>query len=64
LSGDVNDDDRVDVTDAVAIGAGFGVNGSNLPADIDRSGFTDIFDVILVAVNFGEGAQNWYCTGF
>ncbi len=62
-SGDINDDDRVDITDAVAIGLGFGQTGANIPADINRSGNVDVLDVILVGINFGEGAQTWKCLG-
>jgi hypothetical protein len=63
LSGDIDDDDRVDVTDAVAIGLDFGANGSAVPADINRSGEVDVLDVILVGVNYGKGAQAWDCLG-
>jgi hypothetical protein len=61
LSGDINDDDAVDITDAVAIGLEFGAIGSTVPADINRSGNVDVLDVILVGVNFGEGTQTWHC---
>ncbi|MBN1219127.1 MAG: AAA-like domain-containing protein [Anaerolineae bacterium] len=62
LSGDINGDNFVDVTDATAVGAGFGQTGSNLPADITRDGILDIFDIVLVSVNFGEeGPQTWSC---
>lgn len=61
LSGDIDDDDVVDIADAVAIGVAFGGSGNGLPADINQSGEIDIFDVILVGVNFGEGIQNWDC---
>ncbi len=60
LSGDINDDDAVDITDAVAIGLDVGANGY-LPADINRSGNVDVLDVILVGINFGEGIQAWDC---
>jgi hypothetical protein len=64
LSGDINDDNVVDITDATAVGAGFGQTGSNLPADITRDGLLDIFDIVLVSVNFGEeGPQAWNCLG-
>jgi hypothetical protein len=62
LSGDINDDSLVDITDATAVGAGFGQTGSNLPADITRDDVLDIFDIVLVSVNFGEkGPQTWSC---
>jgi hypothetical protein len=62
LSGDINSDDQVDITDATAVGASFGQTGSDLPADITRDGLLDIFDIVLVSVNFGEkGPQSWSC---
>jgi hypothetical protein len=63
LSGDIDDDDRVDITDAVAIGLDFGANGSTVPADINRSGEVDVLDVILVGVNYGKSTQAWECLG-
>jgi len=62
LSGDVNDDNTVDITDAVAIGAGVGTAGNQLPTDINRSDEVDVFDLILVGINYGEGPQAWSCT--
>ncbi|MBN1220111.1 MAG: PT domain-containing protein [Anaerolineae bacterium] len=62
LSGDINGDDVVDITDATAVGAGFGHTGADLPPDITRDGILDIFDIVLVSVNFGEqGPQTWEC---
>jgi hypothetical protein len=62
LSGDINDDSLVDITDATAVGASFGQTGSDLPADITRDDILDIFDIVLVSVNFGEeGPQTWNC---
>jgi hypothetical protein len=61
LSGDINDDDIVNIDDATAIGASFGLTGSGLAADINRDDEVDIFDIILVSVNFGEGLQTWDC---
>jgi hypothetical protein len=61
LSGDVNDDAVVDITDATAIGVSFGQTGSNLQADINRDEIVDILDLILVSLNFGEGTQTWLC---
>jgi hypothetical protein len=62
ISGDINDDNLVDITDASSVGAGFGQTGSNLPADITRDDVIDIFDIVLISVNFGEaGPQTWSC---
>ncbi len=61
LSGDVNDDAQVNITDATTIGVFFGHTGSDLPADINRDQQVDILDLILVTVNFGQGAQVWSC---
>ena len=61
LSGDVNDDAQVDITDAVAIGLDFGATGPDLLTDINRTGNVDIFDVILLGINFGRGTQTWDC---
>jgi hypothetical protein len=63
LSGDIDDDDKVDITDAVAIGLDFGASGSTIPADINRSGEVDVLDVILVGVNYGKDTQTWDCLG-
>jgi hypothetical protein len=63
LSGDINDDDWIDITDAVAIGLDFGATGSIVPADINRSGEVDVLDVILVGVNYGKSTQAWDCLG-
>jgi hypothetical protein len=62
LSGDIDDDDVVDITDATAVGASFGQTGQDLPADITQDGLIDIFDIVLVSVNFGQaGPQTWNC---
>lgn len=61
LSGDLNDDNTVDITDATTIGVSFGVTDSNLPADINKDGIVDIFDIILLSVNFGQSTQVWNC---
>ncbi|MCP4358714.1 MAG: hypothetical protein GY796_11910 [Chloroflexi bacterium] len=64
LSGDVNDDELVDIIDATTAGASFGQTGSNLPADITRDEVVDIFDIVSVSLNFGEaGPQAWNCLG-
>ncbi|MFC1975175.1 hypothetical protein ACFLXQ_02105 [Chloroflexota bacterium] len=61
LSGDINNDDWVDITDAVAIGLDFGATGPAVSSDINRSGNVDVLDVILLGINFGEGSQVWSC---
>jgi hypothetical protein len=64
LSGDIVEDENVivDITDAVAVGNSFDQSGSNLPADINLDGVVDIFDLVLVSINFGEtGPQDWVC---
>ena len=62
LSGDVNDDNVVDVADATAVGMSFGLTGPDLAADINRDGIVDIFDIILASVNFGvTGPTAWDC---
>jgi hypothetical protein len=63
LSGDITDDDLVDIVDATAVGASFGRTGQDLVADITLDGVIDIFDIVLVSVNFGEaGPQAWNCS--
>ncbi len=61
LSGDLNEDNLVDVSDATAIGVGFGQSGPELSADLNRDHTINIFDVILVSLNFGKGTQEWNC---
>ena len=63
ISGDINDDDIVDVIDAAMVGTSFGQAGKNLPSDITQDDIVDIFDIVLVSVNYGEqGSQSWNCT--
>ncbi|MCB0212731.1 MAG: hypothetical protein KDJ52_25535 [Anaerolineae bacterium] len=62
VSGDVNDDNVVDVTDATAVGVTFEQTGPNLSADINKDEIVDIFDLVLVSINFGQdGPQIWEC---
>ena len=62
LSGDVNDDDVVDITDGTAIGTNLGDSGPGLAADINQDEIVDVLDLILVSVNFGTtGPQEWVC---
>ncbi len=60
-SGDVNDDDVVDITDATAVGLDLGSTEPGLATDINRDGGVDILDIILVSISFGEGVQSWDC---
>ena len=62
LSGDINSDLEVDISDATAIGASFGQTGTELTGDINLDTVIDIFDLVLVATNFGKtGPQEWIC---
>jgi hypothetical protein len=60
-SGDVNDDDIVDIADATAVGLNLGTADPGLATNINRDSTVDILDIILVSVNFGEGIQTWNC---
>jgi hypothetical protein len=64
LSGDVDGDDLVDISDATAIGLAFGDTGvaSSPDPDINQDEIVNILDVILVGINFGQaGSQEWSC---
>ncbi|MCB0211985.1 MAG: hypothetical protein KDJ52_21770 [Anaerolineae bacterium] len=62
LSGDITNDDKVDIEDATAVGVSFDQTGSGLAADINQDEVIDIFDLVLVSINFGaEGPQAWDC---
>jgi outer membrane biosynthesis protein TonB len=62
LSGDISNDDLVDITDATMIGISFGQTGSEVETDLNRDGLVDIFDIVLVAINYGQaGPQPWPC---
>ncbi|MCB0168791.1 MAG: hypothetical protein KDI79_31480, partial [Anaerolineae bacterium] len=62
VSGDINDDNLVDVADATAIGVTFGQTGTSLGSDINRDEVIDIFDLVLVSSHFGVGGlQTWDC---
>jgi hypothetical protein len=58
LSGDLNQDDKVDIFDTQLAAACFGsVAGDsrwNGQADLNRDGIIDIFDMIILAQNFGK----------
>jgi hypothetical protein len=61
LSGDLNDDNQVDIFDLTAAASGYSQSDSGLPADANGDGQVNIFDLALIAVNFGQGAQVWPC---
>jgi hypothetical protein len=61
LSGDINDDGKVDIGDATTVGVSFNKNEPGLPADLNHDGSVDIYDIILVSVNFGQEGQIWNC---
>lgn len=58
LSGDLNQDDKVDMYDAILASKAFGSTPSdknwNSAADLNGDGHVDIFDVIILAQNFGK----------
>ena len=64
LSGDVNSDDAIDITDATLVGLNFGETDPEIfgETDITNDGIVDIFDIILVSINFGETEPTvWTC---
>jgi hypothetical protein len=62
LAGDVEDNDMIDITDGAAIGASFGLTGSDLVADVTGDEMVDILDIVLVNLNFGQaGPREWVC---
>jgi hypothetical protein len=60
-SGDVNDDSKVDITDATTVGINLGQTNSVSTANINRDEIVDILDVILVSISFGQSTQTWSC---
>jgi len=62
LSGDITDDNIVDIADATAIGTSLNATGSGLSADINRDKIVDLVDLILVSRNYlAQGPQVWNC---
>lgn len=61
LSGDLDDDGKVDITDATTIGANIGLADPTPLADINRDGVVDILDIILLTLNYNQGVQSWNC---
>jgi len=58
LTGDLNDDDKIDIRDLAQCGLAFGSTSDhprwNVKADLDFDGKIDIRDLVLVARNFGK----------
>ncbi len=61
LSGDVNDDNRIDLTDLISAAGSFGQSGSGLAADVNGNGQVDLIDLQMIAANYGQGVQAWSC---
>jgi hypothetical protein len=61
LSGDINDDNRVDILDLSAVANSFGQPASGLPVDVNGDSVVNILDLSLIAANYGQGAQLWSC---
>jgi hypothetical protein len=61
LAGDINSDDEIDITDAVAIGVA--LDSADEVADLNADGIVDVLDLILMAVNHGQTseANPWVC---
>jgi hypothetical protein len=60
LRGDLNEDNSVDIYDALVASQAFGLSPANTKwnsaADIDRNGVVDIYDIIMLVANFGHHA--------
>ena len=57
LGGDANNDDVIDISDAVIIGTMFGKSGGDLTdprADINDSGVVDVLDLVLLGGNYAK----------
>jgi hypothetical protein len=61
LAGDIDEDNVIDITDAVAIGVALG--STDAVANLNADGQVDILDLILLAANFGQtsAANPWTC---
>ena len=56
VTGDVNKDGVVDISDLVQVASRFGLQVSDDPADINADGVVNIQDLVLVAAAFGNAA--------
>jgi len=54
LTGDVNNDNQVDILDLVKVASQFGQAGENLSGDVNNDNQVDILDLVKVAGNFGK----------
>lgn len=61
LSGDLDDNNQVDIADLTLAVSNYGQTGSDLAADLNADGAVNIFDLQLIAANFGQGVQVWSC---
>ncbi len=60
ISGDLNGDGLIDITDATTIGVDFGSGSTR--SDLNGDGTINVLDLILLANNFGaSGPSNWAC---
>lgn len=53
LSGDVNDDDIVNLFDLVAVSSRYGTRGPAYAEDVNADGEVNLFDLVLVGANYG-----------
>lgn len=56
LTGDVNLDGCVNISDLAIVGRDFGQTGVGLPSDVNGDGVVNVFDLVIVASQFGEGS--------
>ena len=63
LAGDIDGDQAIDITDAVAIGMNLGSAGPENVADLNADTEVDILDLILMSTNFEQTSQGnpWEC---
>lgn len=54
INGDVNNDNRIDDADMLAVLFAFGSTGVNLPADLNGDGQVNDRDLLIVLFNFGR----------
>jgi hypothetical protein len=52
LGGDLNGDEVIDISDLTIGGSYF--NSDSPEADVNDSGYVDIYDIVLIGINFGK----------